>query len=256
MNRPLLIAIIALCFTLQSHAQYSVYTLSGDITTTRGKRLRPREPLAAGDILDLCPSCRIKILDNATRRVYHSTATGRIRVSDIVTRAEKDARDITRHATDRIMAGAGRSGGASRAGRRGLSRHMTNAGGDSSAITLRELIDMPPQTPYDNEESEILLGRCILDDGLFTFTVFNTLSRPLYVNVVPKTADPTPYFAEPACAAPRRETIIDQYTFALPSNPEAYILIASPRPFTAADIAALLTAGTPPAAPFYFYLLR
>lgn len=50
--------------------------------------------------------------------------------------------------------------------------------------------------------------------------------------------------------------LFNQYTFALPSTPEAYILVASPRPFTAADIAALLTADASPAAPFYFYLLR
>lgn len=256
MTRLIAIILTLLLAHPATEAQYSVYTISGDISTSRGKRLKPRETIAASEILNLCPSCQIKILDNTTRRVYSSTTTGRVKVSNIVSRADADARDITRHAADKIIAGLSHSGGASRAGRRGLSRHMTNAGGDTTAITLRGLLDLPTQTPYDNEESEILLGRCILDDGLFTFTVFNTLSQPLYVNVLPKTANPTPYFAEPACAAPRRETIIDQYTFALPSTPEAYILVASPRPFTAADIAALLTADASPAAPFYFYLLR
>lgn len=256
MTRLIAIILTLLLAHPATKAQYSVYTLSGDITTVRGRHLRPRDPLAGVDIIDLCPSCRIKILDNTTRRVYSSTTTGRVKVSDIVRRADEDARDITRHTTDRIIAGLNRSGGSSRAGRRGLSRHMTNAGGDTTAITLCGLLDLPTQSPYDNEESEILLGRCILDDGLFTFTVFNTLSQPLYVNVLPKTANPTPYFAEHACAAPRRETIIDQYTFALPSTPEAYILVASPLPFNAADIAALLTADASTAAPFYFYLLR
>lgn len=232
------------------------------------KPLQRRDDVKSSDVISIPASSRIEILDTDSRRIYSSTRSGEMSVDRLIADAKKDASSLTRKTNGKILSAVTDNAGqkVSGYGATGLSHHEAD-GVLNGLIVLPDsvsllcyLMNLPPDLEYDDRADVILMRRDYEDgDDTFNFSVFNTLSSPLYVNVIdqkPSDGRIRLYFDESPIAGARCETLISQYRFMLPEEEAGYIVIASPQPFTMADVKRLLDVSFSPSRDFYISLLR
>lgn len=249
-------------------ASLKVYKIKGNVTLNASGRWTPlqrRATVGGNDMLRIPSGSMVEILNTDTRRVYSSTVPGDMTVDALIAAAMEDAANITRATNRRITDTFGQKGQkTSRFNSVGLSRHDTDAG--TSALTafdpsvpyLRQLMELPDTTEYDGYSDIILIRRDIDGSyGSFNFAVFNTLDTPLFINIIDQhdKGDINFYFDENRIVTARGETIIGEYRYILPEKTAGYIVIASDKPFSAADIRSLLEGNTPASTGNFFYSL-
>lgn len=239
------------------------------MTVKSGKTIRKaekRQTVAESDDLTIPRSAAISILNTDGNRVYSSLGQGKMTVKELIKNAISNSSNITRATNDVALTNIKGNGGRrpDRPGRGGVSIHEANAvihapvdlpEGISYLQYLRGLGDKE----YNDEYDAILLRRDInYDDETFNFAVFNTLKEPLYFNIIQQRTDREPelHFLDNPIAAPRTQTIVEEYLYLLPDYPDGYIVVASDKDFTIDDVKKLLDPDYVPNADFYITLLR
>lgn len=260
---------ITLLITPDARAVLKIYRLQGDVALTRGSQTHKaerRETVLPTDRLSIPAGGKVEVLDSDSRRIYSSKGSGSTTVKALVDNARRDASSVTRKTNEQIIAAVAASASNQTGGFQssGLSIHETN--GPSSGIVLpvgmsllSYLINLPEGQSYDDSNDIILMRRDYSEsDDTFNFAVFNTLPRPLYVNIIDQRADgePSLYFEENPIAKPRTETLIPEYRYLLPIDQTGYIVIASDKNFTIEDVKRLLDSDYTPDSDFFFSLLR
>lgn len=256
---------------LSLEASLKVYRLTGNVTVKKSSgsaSLQRRDILDPASILMIPAGGKVEILDSDTRRIYSSTITGQVSVKKIIEKAMDDASALTRKTNSQVLTAVRDNASAQRGryGKSGVSRHETDAA-LSGLIALPDgvsylayLMGLAPSDQYDGRSDIILMRRDYTEgDDTFNFAVFNTLDRPLYVNVIdqnPQGGDISLYFNENPLVNPRGETLIRQYRYLLPVNDSGYIIIASEADFTVDDVKKLLECDRDSGQNFYFSLLR
>lgn len=247
-----------------------IHKVKGDVTVNSGnssRRAVKRESLNLSDVLTIPRNSSIAILDEKDNRVYESLSQGKMKVDDLIMEAKRNSSAITKTTNETVLEAIA-DNAKSRAtglGIPGVSVHVANAvvhvpldllDGVSYLSYLRGLDE---KEEYDDECDAILLRRNInYDDETFKFAVFNTLSKPLYFNIIQQRTDREPelFFLDNPIAAPRMQTMVDEYLYLLPDYQDGYILVASDRDFTIEDVKKLLDPNYEPKADFYISLLR
>lgn len=250
------------------NAALLVYRIKGDVRLINGSRstlLQRHAELRGTDVLNIAADAVVEILDSDTKRIYSSTHGGRMSVDELVKAAKADAASVTRKTNGRILSAFNEKtqAGRQRYERTGLSAHNTEGGivdaavADGSIPYLRRLIQLAPNEEYGGQNDMILLRRNRADDkGSFSFAVFNTFRAPLYVNVIDQSDEGLNfYFGENAIAAPRSETVFEEYRYVFPDVDTGYIVIGSDKDFTHADVLGILE-GKPVEGNFFYSLLR
>ncbi len=265
----MLLTIVMLLITPDARAVYKIYRLQGDVTLThegQPHKAQRRESLSPNDLLLIPVGGKVEILDSDSRRIYTSTRSGKITVRSLIDDAKKDASSLTRKTNEKVLAAVVSNASSQTGGFQssGLSIHETN--GPSSGIVLPAgmsllgyLMALSTGEAYDDTNDIVLMRRDYSEsDDTFNFAVFNTLTRPLYVNIIDQCPDGEPrlYFEENPIAKPRSETLIPEYRYLLPIDQTGYIVIASDKNFTIEDVKRLLDSDYTPDADFFFSLLR
>ena len=267
--RLMLPVAIMLLTTLDVWGVYKIYRLQGDVTVIHEgetHKAQRRETLLPTDRLLIPDGGKVEILDSDSRRIYTSTRSGKTTVKSLIADAKEDASSLTRKTNEKmlaaVVANASTQAGGFQAS--GLSIHETN--GPSSGIVLPAgvsllgyLMALSAGEAYDDTNDIVLMRRDYSEsDDTFNFAVFNTLTRPLYVNIIDQCPDGDPrlYFEENPIAKPRSETLIPEYRYLLPIDQTGYIVIASDKDFTVDDVKRLLDSDYTPDADFFFSLLR
>lgn len=261
-----------LTVSLTADAALKVYRLKGNVTRTaasgKSGALTRRETVAKSDMLSIPAGGSVEILDTQTQRLYASVATGKMSVADLMSRADRDAASVTAKTNDKILRAVGDNARERRAsfGAAGLSLHQTDAVLNTPEALppgtsfLSYLMNLDPAVEFEGSNDVVLLRRDYGDgDTSFNFSVFNTLTEPLYVNVIPQQpayGALTFLFGDNPLVSPRSETLFPQYRFLLPESKTGYIVIASPSPFTLSDAERLLDPDHTPKQDFYLSLLR
>ncbi len=233
---------------------------------TSNRKAEKRQYVKESDLLTIPRSAAVSILNTQNNRVYSSLSQGTMTVRQLIDNASKNASDITR-ATNEVAWNNMQTNDYKMhtdPGRAGASIHTTNA-------VIHAPVDLPKGTSYlqylrslgdkeyNDEYDAILLRRDInYDDETFNFAVFNTLKEPLYFNIIQQRTDREPelHFLDNPLAAPRTQTIVEEYLYILPDYRDGYIVVASNKNFTIDDVKRLLDPDYEPDADFYFTLLR
>lgn len=255
---------------LELFAELNIYKVKGDVLVKSGNstsKAQKRQRVASTDELTIPRNAGVSILDTKDNRVYSSLSQGRMTVKRLIDQAKSNASSITRTTNDVVienLAESARKKSVS-VGIPGASIHEANAvihapinlpQGMSYLSYLRGLKE---NEEYNDEYDAILLRRDInYDDETFNFAVFNTLSKPLYFNIIQQRTDREPelHFLDNPIAAPRTQTIVEEYLYILPDYQDGYIVIASDKDFTIEDVKKLLDPSYVPTADFYITLLR
>ena len=265
----LMMTLLTMATPLASRGELKIYKIKGEVTvkTSGGTRKgEKRQTVAASDVLNIPRNAAVSILDTREKRVYSSLSQGRISVKQLIDQAKSNASNITRTTNDMVLEAVADNARSKSEGFgiAGASIHEANAvihapmdlpEGMSYLAYLRGLGD----GVYNDEYDVILLRRDInYDDETFNFAVFNTLSKPLYFNIIQQRTDREPelHFLDNPIAAPRTQTVVEEYLYLLPDYPDGYIVVASDRDFTIEDVKNLLNPRYEPEADFYFTLLR
>lgn len=266
----LLSAILTMPLTVE--AALKIYRLSGNVTiqTASGKTsaLTRRQMVSKSDMLSIPAGGNVEILDTQTQRLYTSVIPGKMTVANLISKADNDAAAVTARTNDKILKAVGDNARDRRAsfGAKGLSMHQTDAVLNTPASLspgvsfLSFLMNLDPSTKFEDSHDVVLLRRDYGDsDASFNFSVFNTLTQPLYVNVIsqkPEDGEITFLLGDNPLVSPRSETLLSQFRFLLPEYETGYIVIASPAPFTLSDVNRLLDPAYSPNQDFYLSLLR
>lgn len=247
-----------------------IHRVKGNVTVNSGnssRRAVKRESLNLSDLLTIPRNSSIAILDEKDNRVYESLSQGKMKVDDLIMEAKMNSSAITKTTNETVLkaiADNAKTRGTG-LGIPGVSVHVANSvvhvpvdlpDGVSYLSYLRGLDE---KEEYDDECDAILLRRNInYDDETFKFAVFNTLPKPLYFNIIQQRTDREPelFFLDNPIAAPRTQTMVDEYLYLLPDYPDGYILVASDEDFTIEDVKKLLDPKYVPKADFYISLLR
>lgn len=223
--------------------------------------------LSPSDVLRIPAGGSVDILDADSHRIYSSTSTGSMSVKSLLNKATADAAAVTRKTNSKVLAAVAENAGTqrNRYGATGLSVHETD--GLSQGLValppgvtyLAYLMGLSADDTYDDTNDVILMRRDYSDnDDTFNFAVFNTLDRPLYINII----DQHPsnglrlYFNENPIIKPRTETLIPEYRYLLPVDTTGYIVIASDTDFTLDEVKRLLDSSHSPEHDFFYSLLR
>lgn len=257
--------------SLNLEATLRVYRLKGNVTvSTSGtaRKVQQRDEIKPSDILNIPDGGSIEILDSDSHRIYSSTTTGSTSVKVLLDKAADDASAITRKTNKKVLAAVAGNAASQRTryGASGLSLHETDGVScglialPSGISYLSYLMSLSAEDSYDDRHDIILMRRDYSEnDATFNFAVFNTLDRPLYVNVIDQHStdgNVTLYFRENPVTTPRSETLIPQYRYLLPVDRTGYIVIASDKDFTLDDVKLLLDDGYVPENDFFFSLLQ
>lgn len=247
-----------------------IHKVKGEVTINSGKSSRKavkRQGVSMSDILTIPRNSSITILDEKDNRAYESLSQGKVKVEDLIRDAKNNSSAITKTTNEMVleaMADNAKSK-SSGLGIPGVSVHVANAvvhgpiNLPSGVSYLSYLRGLKENEEYNDEYDAILVRRDInYDDETFKFAVFNTLSQPLYFNIIQQRTDRQPelYFLDNPLAAPRTQTVVEEYLYIVPDYPDGYIVVASDKDFTVEDVKKLLDADYEPAANFYFTLLR
>ncbi len=262
--------LLAMTLPTELWASLKIYKIRGEVTVTSGNASRKavkRQSVLPSDILTIPRNAGVTILDEKDNRVFESLSQGKIKVEDLIKEARKNASAITKATNEMVWEAIADNAKTKSAnlGIPGVSVHVANA-------VIHAPIDLPDgvsylsylrglggKEEYNDEYDEILLRRDInYDDETFRFAVFNTLSQPLYFNIIQQRADCEPefFFLDNPIASPRSQTVVEEYLYVVPDYPDGYIVVASDRDFTIEDVRKLLDPGYEPEADFYFTVLR
>lgn len=251
-------------------AALKIYRLTGDVNIKRPagtSSLQRRETVKLSDVLAIPAGGKVEILDSDSRRIFASTGHGTYSVADIITNAKVHASEVTRRTNSQVIAAVKDNAASqrSRFGKAGISLHETDADINGlmslpEGVTyLAYLMTIPPTEEYDDHNDIVLMRRDFSDsDDTFNFAMFNTLEKPLYINIIDQQPDGeiSLYFQENPIAKPRGETLIPEYRYLLPVETHGYIVIASEKNFTTDEVKRLLDSSHTPESDFYFSLLR
>ena len=259
--------LLAMARPTELTAELRIYKFKGDVTVNGRRKAEKRLEVSSSDELTIPRNAAVSILDTKSNRVFSSLSQGKMTVKELMDQAQRNTSNITRTTNEevlRAMAENARNKGDDY-GIAGASVHVANAvihapvdlpEGVSYLSYLRGLGD---EEEYNGEYDAILLRRDInYDDETFKFAVFNTLSKPLYFNIIQQRTDRDPelHFLDNPVAAPRTQTIVDEYLYILPDYRDGYIVVASDKDFTIEDVKKLLDPNYEPTADFYMTLLR
>lgn len=255
---------------LNIFADLKIYKVRGDVTVKSGtstSKAEKRQKVMPGDMLTIPRNASVSVLDTKNNRVFTSLSQGKMTVKQLIEEAENNASNVTRTTNEMVWEAVAENAKTktNRFGIAGASVHEANEAihapinlpaGVSYLAYLRGLDE---QKEYDDEYDAILVRRDInYDDETFKFAVFNTLSQPLYFNIIQQRTDREPelFFLDNPMAAPRTQTIVDEYLYIVPDYRDGYIVVASDKDFTITDVKKLLDPSYEPEADFYFTLLR
>lgn len=259
--------LLAVAYPVDLSAVLKIYRFKGDVTVNGRRKAEKRMEVSSSDELTIPRNAAVSILDTKSNRVFSSLSQGKMTVKELIDQAQKNTSNITRTTNEEVLRAVAENGRtkADGYGIAGASIHVANAvihapadlpEGVSYLSYLRGLGD---GEDYNDENDAILLRRDInYDDETFRFAVFNTLSKPLYFNIIQQRTDRDPelHFLDNPVAAPRTQTIVDEYLYILPDYREGYIVVASDKDFSLEDVKKLLDPGYEPTADFYITLLR
>ena len=194
MKRLLLfIAIISATVTL--HANYTLYSFTGNITITQaGKQVTPEKGMKvnASDQIDIPQGAKVEIYNSATKEIFSSSVAGKNSVMGIMLDARKQASKTAGAINDRMRFSAGGGNPDTRLYTEGLvkrSMQVYDPGAESLVVEPRALalhIANALLAPQTLESSAIPtpVAHCHLDGGGMQFRVENVLGFPVYLNVV------------------------------------------------------------------------
>lgn len=247
-----------------------LYKIKGEVTVNSGnlsKKAVKRQSVLPTDVLIIPRNSSVAILDDKSNRIYESLTQGKIKVEDLIKEAKSNASAVTKTTNDLVLGAIAENAKskASGIGIPGVSVHVANSVVHApvdlpeSVSYLSYLRGLGEKEEYNDAYDAILVRRDInYDDETFKFAVFNTLSQPLYFNIIQQRTDREPelFFLDNPLAAPRTQTLVEEYLYILPDYPDGYIVVASDKDFTIADVKKLLDPSYDPEANFYFTLLR
>lgn len=194
MKRLLLfIAIISATVTL--HANYTLYSFTGNITITQaGKQVTPEKGMKvnASDQIDIPQGAKVEIYNSATKEIFSSSVAGKNSVMGIMLDARKQASKTAGAINDRMRFSAGGGNPDTRLYTEGLvkrSMQVYDPGAESLVVEPRALalhIANALLAPQTLESSAIPtpVAHSHLDGGGMQFRVENVLGFPVYLNVV------------------------------------------------------------------------
>ena len=194
MKRLLLfIAIISATVTL--HANYTLYSFTGNITITKaGKQVTPEKGMKvnASDQIDIPQGAKVEIYNSATKEIFSSSVAGKNSVMGIMLDARKQASKTAGAINDRMRFSAGGGNPDTRLYTEGLvkrSMQVYDPGAESLVVEPRALalhIANALLAPQTLESSAIPtpVAHSHLDGGGMQFRVENVLGFPVYLNVV------------------------------------------------------------------------
>lgn len=194
MKRLLLfIAIISATVTL--HANYTLYSFTGNITITQaGKQVTPEKGMKvnASDQIDIPQGAKVEIYNSATKEIFSSSGAGKNSVMGIMLDARKQASKTAGAINDRMRFSAGGGNPDTRLYTEGLvkrSMQVYDPGAESLVVEPRALalhIANALLAPQTLESSAIPtpVAHSHLDGGGMQFRVENVLGFPVYLNVV------------------------------------------------------------------------
>lgn len=257
----------AITCPLDLAAELKIYKFKGDVTINGTRKPVKRMTVSSSDELTIPRNAAVSILDTKSNRIFSSLSQGKMTVGKLIEQAQANTSSITRTTNEEVLRAVAENAKSKSDGYgiAGASVHVANAvihgplllpEGVSYLSYLRGLGD---KEEYNDEYDAILLRRDIdYDDETFKFAVFNTLSKPLYFNIIQQRTDREPelHFLDNPIAAPRTQTIVDEYLYILPDYPDGYIVVASDKDFTIDDVKKLLDPKYEPKADFYLTLLR
>lgn len=263
-------ALLTIATPLELFSDLNIYKVKGDVIVKSGsntQKAQKRQKVASTDELTIPRNAGVSILDTKDNRVYSSLSQGRMTVRHLIDQAKSNASSITRTTNDVVIENL-----AENAKKKSLKVGVPGASIHEANAVIHAPIDLPEgmsylsylrglgeKEEYNDEYDAILLRRDInYEDETFNFAVFNTLSKPLYFNIIQQRTDREPelHFLDNPIAAPRTQTIVEEYLYILPDYPDGYIVIASDKDFSISDVKELLKPGFEPDADFYFTLLR
>lgn len=244
----ILIAMAAMLSAMTADSRLNVYSFNGRVELDAGggawRAATVRATLQPDTRLRIAQGASVEIIDTDTRRIYTSTTTGVTTAKALIDLANRQAASVVSR-TNRAIIDAARNNSPAkqRYSAGGVSMHTTDASAADS-LSLRSLF---AARDYSDQADVVLMRKeNSADNGSFYFAVFNTLDRPVYVNVVASPELPLAFMMPVnVVAAPRSETQIPEYVFATPSAPQSYALIACDSDFTPADAAPLATKALP-----------
>lgn len=250
-------------------AALKVYRISGDVTvkTKAGThKAERRETLLPADELVIPAGGSVEILDSDNHRIYVSDKTGTVTVSNLVDEARANAASVTKRTNKKVLDAIAENAAARRNSYAvgGISFHETDAvmhapvACPDSVSYLAYLMSLSGNFEEEDQFDIILMRRqCQEDDEAFNFAVFNTLSKPLYYNVVDiRDGHSTDlYLPQNPIARPKKESIASEYRFLADEEVKGYIVIASEKDFTSEDVEKLMQPGFEPDEEYYFSLL-
>lgn len=186
-----------LTVSLTADAALKIYRLSGNVTrkSASGKTaaLARRETVVKQDVLTIPANGSVEILDTKTQRLYSSVASGTMTVANLISKADNDAAAVTAKTNSKIIKAVGDNARDRRAsfGAKGMSLHQTDAVLNVPASLppgtsfLSYLMNLDPSTEFEGSNDVVLLRRDYGEgDTSFIFSVFNTLTDPLHVNII------------------------------------------------------------------------
>lgn len=194
MKRLLLfIAIISATVTL--HANYTLYSFTGNITITQaGKQVTPEKGMKvnASDQIDIPQGAKVEIYNSATKEIFSSSVAGKNSVMGIMLDARKQASKTAGAINDRMRFSAGGGNPDTRLYTEGLvkrSMQVYDPGAESLVVEPRALALhianalLAPQT-LASSAIPTPVAHSHLDGGGMQFRVENVLGFPIYLNVV------------------------------------------------------------------------
>lgn len=265
------LTLMTLSISIDSDAALNIFRVKGNVKVKDSngvsKEAKQRATVTKSDILTIPKDGNVEILNSENRRIFSSIEHGTMTVQELIDKANKDAKAITKKTNTGLGTAIADNAKIKRSSfaNTGVSVHTANAiihapiDLPEGVSYLAYLRNMNNGKEYDDENDIILIRRNIdHDDETFNFAVFNTLDLPLYFNIIDQTSDRELelYFQENPIAVPKTQTIVEEYRYLVPDEEMGHILIASDQDFTESDVKKLMDPNYEPEADFYFSLIR
>lgn len=189
----LIIAIISAALTM--HANYTLYSFSGNVTLTQaGKQVTPEKGMKvnASDQIELGAGAKVEIYNAATKEIFTSAKPGKNSVMGIMLDARKQASKTAGAINDRMRFSAAGGNPDTRLYTEGLvkrSMQVYDPGAESLVVEPRALALhiakalRDPQT-LDSSAIPVPVTNSHTDGSGMQFRVENSLGFPVYLNVV------------------------------------------------------------------------
>lgn len=250
-------------------AALKVYRISGDVmvkTKTGIRKAERRETVLPVDELMIPDGGSVEILDSETHRIYVSAKTGNMTVKNLVEDAQEQASSVTKRTNKKVLDAIADNAAARRNSYSvgGISIHETDAVMHAPLVCpdsvsyLTYLMTLQQDNDGEDMFDIILMRRQSQEDEeAFNFSVFNTLAKPLFYNVIDIRDGNSSelYFPRNPIARPKKESIASEYRFLPDDEIKGYIVIASEKDFTKEDMEKLMQPGYDPDEEYFFSLL-